>query len=55
MHGYDTEQGVVVNAGSLDWTSAFGVGSLYSTVADLVRWTAALHHGKGCRPGWMPG
>lgn len=49
-HGYETEKGVVVNAAPLDWSWALGVGSLCSTVGDLVRWTAGLHGGKVLSP-----
>lgn len=48
--GYDLEGSAVVNATALDWSWAFGVGSLCSTVGDLVRWNEALHGGRVLTP-----
>jgi CubicO group peptidase (beta-lactamase class C family) len=44
--GYTTENGVVMNIALLDLTWPFAVGSLCSTVTDLLRWSAALHGGR---------
>lgn len=50
MHGYGTEDDRLVNAAPLHWSWALGVGSLCSTVRDLVRWNAALHGGRILEP-----
>jgi len=50
VHGYATDDGRLVNAAPLHWTWAKGVGSLCSTVRDLVRWNAALHGGRILTP-----
>jgi CubicO group peptidase (beta-lactamase class C family) len=48
--GYATDNRTLVNAAPLDWSWALGVGSLCSTVVDLVRWNAALHGGRVLPP-----
>ncbi len=48
--GYLVENKVLVNAAPLDWSWAFGVGSLCSTVGDLVRWNTTLHGGQVLSP-----
>ncbi|MGE0555248.1 MAG: serine hydrolase domain-containing protein [Gemmatimonadales bacterium] len=50
VHGYGTEDDHLVNAAPLHWSWALGVGSLCSTVRDLVRWNAALHGGRILEP-----
>ena len=44
--GYAMEGKTLVNALPLDWSWALGVGSLCSTVRDLLRWNSALHGGR---------
>jgi len=44
--GYSYESGRLLNRVSIDMSWPFGVGSLCSTVIDLVKWNAALHGGK---------
>ena len=41
------------NADYIDMTVPVGGGSLYSTVADLHRWTRRLHRGQIIRPEWV--
>jgi CubicO group peptidase (beta-lactamase class C family) len=48
--GYASERGTLVNAMTIDWTWALGVGSLCATAGDLVRWTRALHDGRVLTP-----
>jgi len=49
-HGYDARQQSLVLKGYLDHTWPFSGGSLCSTARDLVRWNAALHHGRMLKP-----
>jgi CubicO group peptidase (beta-lactamase class C family) len=44
--GYGNNRGTLVNAPYLSMDNPFAAGSLCSTVADLVRWEAALFGGK---------
>ncbi|MFZ1807150.1 MAG: serine hydrolase domain-containing protein [Cyclobacteriaceae bacterium] len=45
-HGYDTGEDGLVHAAYLDQTWPYAAGSLCSTAEDLIKWNAALHHGK---------
>lgn len=44
--GYEAERGELRNADFLSMELPFAAGSLCSTVADLVKWTDALAHGR---------
>jgi len=46
VHGYDTWQGQLVNAGAISMTSPFAAGALGSTVIDLLAWETALTTGR---------
>lgn len=48
--GYVARNGVVGRADHIDMTVPSGAGGLYGTVADLYRWSEALHGGRAIPP-----
>jgi CubicO group peptidase (beta-lactamase class C family) len=51
--GYTPFREGLGNADYIEMTVPIGGGSLYSTVADLHRWTLLLHRGRIIRPEWV--
>ncbi len=49
-HGYWVVDDKFVNAAHYDDSQGFSMGGVYSTAADLAKWTEALHHGRVLRP-----
>ncbi len=53
VHGYDLEDGSLVNCDYLSMTQPYSAGSLASTTEDLCKWTTALHNGKILDKSWL--
>jgi len=46
VRGYTVEGGRFLNARAVDMSQGYAAGGICSTVGDLLKWQAALHHGK---------